>query len=114
MSTKKSTSRKRRGRGEGSIFQRDDGLWVGSISLGVDGKGKRNRRTVYGDTKKEAQDKLDELRDKARKGQPVRATTDMKVGAFLDLWLVKAKLAVGASTYIRYEQHARLHITPCL
>jgi hypothetical protein len=41
-------SRKRRGRGEGSIFERADGVWVGSVSLGYDTNGKRLRKTVYG------------------------------------------------------------------
>ena len=42
-------ARRRRGRNEGSIFQRADGVWVGSVILGLDGKGRR-RRTVYGKT----------------------------------------------------------------
>ena len=36
-------ARKRRGRGEGSIHQRADGLWEAKISLGYDGNGKRRR-----------------------------------------------------------------------
>ena len=51
-------SRKRRGRGEGSISQRADGTWEAKISLGYDGEGKRHRRTVYGKTKGEVQEKL--------------------------------------------------------
>ena len=44
-------ARKRRGRGEGSIFQRADGRWTATITVGYDGNGKRKRRTVYGKTK---------------------------------------------------------------
>src|SRR5438128_12137394 len=50
--------RSRRGRGEGSIYQRGDGIWTTSISLGYDGNGKRLRRVLYGDSKAEVQQKL--------------------------------------------------------
>jgi len=56
-------TRKRRGRGEGSISQRPDGVWEGSVSLGYDGEGKRRRKTVYGKIKAEVQDKLRELQN---------------------------------------------------
>ena len=61
-------SRKRRGRGEASVFERADGQWVGAISLGYDDKGKRNRKTVYGSTKGEVQEKIDDLKNDARAG----------------------------------------------
>jgi hypothetical protein len=54
-------ARKRRGRGEGSIYRRKDGWWTGSISLGFDGNGKRIRRSVNGETKAEIQTKLRNL-----------------------------------------------------
>jgi integrase len=57
--TKKRT--KRRGNGEGSIYQRGGGRWVGNITLGYDGAGKRNRRVVYGWTKGEVQTELTRL-----------------------------------------------------
>ena len=44
-------ARKRRGRGEGSVFERDDGLSVGSISLGLTETGNRYRKTICGPTK---------------------------------------------------------------
>ena len=53
----------RRGRGEGSIHRRPDGRWVGQLSLGW-AAGKRQRRTVYGRTRKEVSMKLHELRVK--------------------------------------------------
>ena len=47
----------RRANGEGSVFQRDDGRWCGTIDLGMVG-GKRRRRRVYGRTQREVTDKL--------------------------------------------------------
>ena len=43
----------RRGHGEGSIYQRKDGRWAGSITL----EG-RKRKTFYGKTRKEVQEQL--------------------------------------------------------
>ena len=43
---------RRRGRGEGSIYRRKDGRWVGQYEIG--GK----RRYVYGKTRKEAASKM--------------------------------------------------------
>lgn len=51
-------ARKRRGRREGGIYQRADGLWVASVSLGYSPTGKRRRKVVYGKTKAEVQEKL--------------------------------------------------------
>lgn len=43
---------KKRGAGEGSIFQRADGQWTATITVGYSETGKRLRKTVYGTTKK--------------------------------------------------------------
>lgn len=50
---------KRRSKGDGAIyFDEKRGKYVGQITLGVDEKGKRKRKTVYGDTKTEVRSKL--------------------------------------------------------
>jgi integrase len=48
---------KRRSRGEGTIYQRKDGLWSGQITL-PDGK----RKTKYSKTQKEVRDWLTDQR----------------------------------------------------
>src|SRR5262245_39247282 len=84
MERERKTKKARRGRGEASIFQREsDGLWVGTVSLGYDGEGKRIRRTVYGATKGDAQTKLDELRTEARAGNLPEAGS-LTVGQLLE------------------------------
>ena len=50
----------RRGPGEGSIYQRKDGRWAGSVHLGYEG-GKRIRKHVLGHSRAEVKDKLDAL-----------------------------------------------------
>ena len=54
-------SRKRRGNGEGSIYQRGDGKWCDSIVVGHDANGRMKRRTVYGKNKRDVQEKLTRL-----------------------------------------------------
>jgi integrase len=96
--------RKRRGRGEGSVFERDDGLWVGSISLGYTEAGKRKRKTVYGATKKEVLDELDRLRSEARVGNLPDAA-GLTVGQLLDRWLESSKATTETRTF---EERKRL------
>ena len=84
------SNRKRRGRQEGSIYRRNDGLWAASVSAGYDDKGRRKRRVVYGATKQEAQNKLHEVLQQAANGQLDQ--TKMTVSACLDFWLDGLKM----------------------
>ena len=43
----------RRGNGEGSIYQRQDGRWTASLTIGIDRKGKTKRKYIYGTTRGE-------------------------------------------------------------
>lgn len=107
-------ARKRRGRSEGSIFQREeDGLWVGTISLGYDGAGKRVRRTVYGASKGEVQEKLDQLRTEARVGNLPEAAT-LTVGQLLDQWLASKKTKDSPRTFEERERIIKNHVRPRL
>src|SRR4051794_3422405 len=106
-------ARKRRGRGEGSISQRPDGLWEAKVSLGYDGNGKRRRKTVYGKTKAEVQEKLRDLQVTAGKGVDVQAGK-ITLAQWLTRWLAMVKPTVEPNTYGPYDRHVRLHITPLL
>jgi len=80
-----SVTRGRRGPGEGSIYRRQNGLWVGSVDLGlVDGK--RRRRWVYGQSQGEVRDKLRSLQRVVASGA-MPAPANLTVGRFLDTWL---------------------------
>jgi len=102
----------RRGKGEGSISQRSDGLWVGRLGAGTDATGKRLRKVVYGKTKKEAADKLTKLASQKLNGT---LSTDDKttVEQFIDRWLDdSASMQVRATTLASYKQICRIHVTP--
>lgn len=99
--------RARRGRGEGGVFQRkSDGLWVGTVSLGYDAKGKRVRITVYGSTKGEALAAL----DLAKNGGVTKDR--VTVGEFCRSWLDRMEGSIESGTHAQYEQHVRIHIEP--
>jgi integrase len=106
-------ARKRRGRGEGSVFEREDGQWVGSISLGYVESGKRKRKTVYGATKQEVMDKLDKLRGDARVGNLPDAG-GMTVGQLLDRWLQSSKSKTETRTFEERGRVVKNHLRPRL
>ena len=80
-------TRKRRGFGEGSIYQRKSGRWAGVISLGHGAK----RKAVYGKTKREVQDKLNRLQLQKTEGTLADERTEMTVGELFDRWLNSTK-----------------------
>ena len=61
MAKNKVVSKTRRANGEGSIFQRKDGRWVGNITIGYDDKGQQKKKTVYARSQAEVAKKLFEL-----------------------------------------------------
>ena len=83
------TMAKRRGLGEGAIYQREDGLWVGAVNLGwVDGK--RRRKTVAGKTRQEVQGKAYLLTAQKMQGIPP-ADDRLTVEQFLNRWLEQTR-----------------------
>lgn len=110
----KEQKKKRRGAGEGSIFQRGDELWVGTLNIGYDENGKRRRRTVYGRTKKDVQEQLIKLHAQALNGtltEPSRLT----VAQYLASWLEDSvRQHRRLSTYIDYASVVRNHINPAI
>ena len=105
-------ARKRRGRGEGSIYQRADGLWCAELNLGYNNHGKRLRKTVYGATKGEVQGKLLEMQRKS--GDGTLEVSAMSVRNCLDFWMGMIKTQVSDSTYNRYKLDVEQHLIPRL
>jgi hypothetical protein len=81
---------KRRGHGEGSLYQRDDGSWRAMTDLGWH-DGKRVRRSVSGKTRREVVEKLTVIRRRMEAGlQPPVSTHMRRTAVFLCLWLLTA------------------------
>ncbi len=95
---------KRRMNGEGSLYKRkSDGLWVGSVQVGFTQHGTRDRRTVYGRTKDEAQEKKKALERQRDAG--VDLTKRATVGDYMDAWLSMKRERVAARTHELYTTY---------
>ncbi len=93
---------RRRGRGEGSVFQRKDGRWVVQVELG-DGK----RKMYYVKTEREGIKKLREAQNELEKGT-LATGPQRKLKDYLEDWLEnvhKDKLRI--STYVKYKKLVR-------
>lgn len=100
----------RRGSGEGSIHRRSDGRWVAAVDVGWR-NGKRRRKYVYGETRREVQAKLAKVREDIDRSGVV-ADDRMTLRRFVDDWLAAVEPTVRHSTYARYEAAMRLHFVP--
>jgi integrase len=115
---------RKRGNGEGSIYKRADGRWVGMISLGPGAatsqvrdpqkKSVRKRKVVYGKTRKEVAEKLQGLLIQQADG--VSLSMDKQtVAQFLTHWLEHiVKPARSYSTHHTYEALVRQHVEPSI
>jgi len=91
----------RRGRGEGSLWQRRDGRWEGRVQLGWSPDGRRQYRSVIARTQLEAVARLKTVRDQVEDGLPV-APAGLTVRTYLVRWLDDASPRLRASTFARY------------
>ena len=96
-------SAKTRSDGEGSIYQRKDGKWVASISLGKDHTGKRMRRTRIAKNKKQALAKLRELQEFARNAN-MHVDERITLSDFCHLWcntIIPSRVTVATASDYR-------------
>jgi integrase len=105
---------KRRGNGEGTVFQRG-GKWAGVVTVGRDENGKLIRRWVRGDTKTAVTNRMTELRKQKLDGVLVRATKTT-VAEWLVHWLANIapfdKKPCRATTIVGHKKTARLYVNP--
>ena len=105
---------KKRATGEGNIYQREDGRWVGRLSLGKDSSGTRQRKVVYGKTQAEVLSKLDSMREQ-RSASPKSLLGKDTLGAYLKRWLENdVEINSAANTHVEYEMTIRLYVNPYL
>ena len=101
------TKERRRGHGEGSIFQRKDGLWVARLV-----KSNGRPKTLYAKTRKEAGEKLRAAQKSLDDGLSLDSDRQM-VAQYLDKWLsASVKPSVKTKTYQGYESLCRTQIKP--
>lgn len=105
---------KRGRRGQGTIYKTKDGRYRGSISLGYKPDGiTRDRRYVYGRTRAEARQKLNDLIKAYNAGELPENPQNLTLGEYLDQWLEgTVKLTRSPTTHADYETVVRTHIKP--
>jgi integrase len=100
---------KRRGSGEGTVFQRKDGRWEASFYL-ENGK----RRSFYGRTKKEALQRMRTAQHEEKQGM-LATGQKQTLKQYLEHWLEnvhRPKIRLG--TYVVYRWALYKHILPSL
>jgi integrase len=101
----------RRGRGEGSIYWRKDGLWVGQYDLRTD-LGKKTKY-IHGKNRKEVATKLTKAMADKDAGMMSDAGS-LRLGDYLDGWLDSRWDKLRRRTWIRHEEVVRSHLKPTL
>lgn len=124
-------SRKRRGRGESSIYEktrrwetkdgsvREKTQWVAVVSEGHDEKGdvkagkrRRRRKFIYADSKQDAQHRL--LKYLGKHGGASASTDRSPFAEFVGRFLEDTRANLSPNTARSYEQILRLHVLPRL
>lgn len=76
---------KRRGNGEGHIYQKKSGKWEAMCTIGYNSAGKQRWKYFTGETKQEALARMHKYKTERERGGYIEPTT-MTVEAFLDYW----------------------------
>lgn len=99
--------------GDGSLYKRKDGYWVGAFYAHTT-SGAKKRVVLYGKSREEAKDKLRRAQEQARSGIPV-PDKSWKLGPYLEYWLEHVvKVNRRPATYALYETNIRLYLVPGL
>jgi integrase len=102
---------KRRGNGEGSIYRRKDGLWVGQYKVQTPSGTKT--KYIYSKIRKDAAKGLADAIANRDKGI-VFDSEGLSLEEHFSRWLASVEGTIRPRAYLRYEQCCRLHIVPTL
>lgn len=99
-------TRERGRRGEGAVWRRPRGGWCGSVDLGLDADGRRQRRWISGPTKAAVQAQILELRGAQATGQ-LPPSDRVTVREFLGSWLAVKATELAPSGHHEYAARVR-------
>jgi integrase len=102
---------KRRGNLEGSLRQRPNGLWEARTVVGTNRDGKPRRQSIYGRSRKEVLERLQDALGAQRRGitSPAGSAT---VAGFLSEWIQEVERSLAPKTFRRYRELVEQHIVP--
>lgn len=107
-------AKKVRGQGEGNIRQRKDGRWEARYSIGVDSRGKPNRKSIYGNTRGEVAKELTKILNSINTNSYIDPSK-ITIKEWIETWLLDYKEnSVSKKTYDSYKQVLDLYIEPHL
>ena len=112
MTTEATTPKRRRPRGEGSIYQDAAGRWHAAVITVDPATGHRSRRVVSGKTQAIVRGRLADLRrDLEAIGRPTARTP---LADFLSTWLEGEAQRVRPATWKSREYHVRVYLSPAI
>lgn len=101
----------RREKGTGTIYQRDNGTWVGRVSEGRGENGKQKYKCFSGKTEAEVKRKIREY----NKAGPQADASQILFKNYLTNWLMNIKKGtIKDSSFDRLESTANTHVIPAL
>lgn len=103
---------RKRGHGEGSIYQRADGRWVAVVEW-PSPDGKRRRQYLYGRERGEVQRKLVDVLHAKNRGAPVPGNRTT-LANYIETWLTQTAHRVQPRTLHRYRELLVLHVIPVI
>jgi len=105
----------RRGAGEGSITQRKDLLWQGSVTVGRNKNGTQKRKYFYGKTRTEVAKKINSALKELQEGTYVDTSLDNTVKQWMTHWLWNyKKMNLKPTTFEQYECLLRKYLYTAL
>ncbi|MCK9575277.1 MAG: site-specific integrase [Clostridia bacterium] len=112
MNKRRIVSQTRRNNGEGSIYQRSDGRWAGTVSLGYSDDGKPKRKSIYGKTRAEVSEKLIALTNRIASDN-FDYVNNSSLGPIMKEWLLIFKQnSVSPRSFEGNFRNFQIHIEP--
>jgi integrase len=104
---------RKRGNGEGTIYQGGNGYWLAQITIGYDEHGRQKRKTFSGSTRAAVAEKMKTYLHDQQIGM-LSETNKVTVSQYIDHWLSMKQREVKRSTYQSYFQTVTFHVKPGL
>lgn len=108
------SKQRRRGKGEGTIYQRPDGTWTAQVYVGTDPlTGKPKRKTIYGKSRTEVSTKLKKILYEVEQKTLIDPSSET-IEMVLNNWLELKEPHLNKTTFVNYKCYINNHIVPLI